>query len=154
MWIHPELLAKHLEYSLWASLEILTAAEEHGATGDILDTLSHIYQADRVWFRRYSGDPYYAFSQPGDNFTFEQLRRDWPTILTPFAAAVREQTPEQLNEDLFWRNLKGEDKTAKRFKILLHIVNHGSYHRGQVITKLKQAGGRVVSTDLIYYPGM
>jgi len=41
-----------------------------------------------------------------------------------------------------------------KYKLLLHVVNHGTYHRGQVITMIKQAGGDVVSTDLLFYPGM
>ena len=60
----------------------------------------------------------------------------------------------KFEEKLFWRNIKGEDKDEMIYKILLHIVNHGTYHRGQVITMIKQAGGEVVSTDLVYYPGM
>ena len=71
-----------------------------------------------------------------------------------FVAWIRAQEETKFEEHLEWRNLKGEDKNEVIYKLLLHVVNHGSYHRGQVITMIKQAGGEVVSTDLLFYPGM
>jgi uncharacterized damage-inducible protein DinB len=160
--IDKELLAQHLEYSLWATQRVLEAAKSlagdaltqnrGNSFGGILDTLAHIYQADRIWLARFEGEGLAPFSRPGDNFSLEQLSRDWPPLMERFTALVRAQ--DDLLVPLDWRNLKGEDKSEKKYKILLHIVNHGTYHRGQVITMLKQAGGEVVSTDLVYYPGM
>ncbi len=164
MWISKELLARHFEYSLWASLKVLEASEklpldtlekERGNSfGGILATLTHIFLADRVWFKRFTGDPYFAFAQPGDAFDLPKLKTEWPKVMNEFTAWIRAQEDSKFEEKLFWRNIKGEDKEELMYKILLHIVNHGTYHRGQVITMIKQAGGEVVSTDLVYYPGM
>ncbi|MCX6612051.1 MAG: hypothetical protein NTW74_14505 [Acidobacteria bacterium] len=164
MWISKELLARHFEYSLWASLKVLEAAEKlpfdaieqdrGNSFGGILATLTHIFLADRVWFKRFSGDPYFAFTQPGDSFDLAKLKTEWPIVMNEFTAWIRAQEDSKFQEKLFWRNIKGEDKEELMYKILLHIVNHGTYHRGQVITMIKQAGGEVVSTDLVYFPGM
>ncbi|MBZ2184406.1 MAG: hypothetical protein K7J46_06805 [Bryobacter sp.] len=67
---------------------------------------------------------------------------------------VRAQDEAVIEGRLDWINIKGEAKSELRYKILLHVVNHASYHRGQVITMIRQAGGEAVSTDLVYYPGM
>ena len=164
MLIAKELLARHFEYSLWASLKIVEAAEKlsreavekdrGNSFGGILGTLTHIFQADRVWLKRFEGDPYFTIAQAGDSYDLAKLKSDWPAVIAAFTAWIRAQDDAKFEERLFWRNVRGEDKTEVMYKILLHIVNHGSYHRGQVITMIKQAGGEVVSTDLVYYPGM
>jgi uncharacterized damage-inducible protein DinB len=162
--IDKELLAQHLEYSLWASSKVLDAArklppdvlaqDRSSSFGGILGTLTHIFQADRIWLKRFEGEAYGSLALPGESLTLNDLAEQWPVVLNRFAAWVRAQDSSRLSEMLFWRNLKGEDKTEKIFKILLHVVNHGSYHRGQVITMIRQAGGEAVSTDILYYPGM
>ena len=164
MSIAKELLAQHFEYSLWASLKILKTSQKlsteavgldrGNSFGGILSTLTHIFQADRVWLKRFEGDPYFTLAQAGDSYDLALLEAEWPAVVGAFAAWIRAQDDAKFEERLFWRNVRGEDKTEVIYKILLHVVNHGSYHRGQVITMLKQAGGEVVSTDLVYYPGM
>ena len=162
--ISKELLAQHFEYSLWASLKILEAAEKlpldaiekdcGNSFGGILGTLTHIFQADRLWWKRFSGDPHAPLVLPGETLTVTDLKAQWPTVISDFVTWLRSQKDPNFEEHLFWRNTRGEDKNDVKYKILLHIVNHATYHRGQVITMIKQAGGEVVSTDLVYYPGM
>ena len=164
MLIAKELLAKHFEYSLWASLKILEAAEmlskealekdRGNSFGSILETLTHVFLADRVWWKRFNGEPYSTLLQVGDFYDLQKLKAEWPVVMGEFVAWIRAQDDSKFEERLFWRNIRGEDKEEVMYKILLHIVNHGTYHRGQVITMIKQAGGEVVSTDLVYYPGM
>lgn len=161
--IAKELLAQNLEYSLWASMKVLEAAEKLSSEeaalnrgnsfGGILDTLVHVFRADRVWLKRFLGEPLAPFAVEGETLSLAVLREQWPAVLGEFAAWVEAQQEERFAEKLYWRNIRGEDKEEKIYKILLHVVNHGSYHRGQVITMIKQAGGEVVSTDLVYYPG-
>lgn len=161
--IAKELLAQNLEYSLWASMKVLEAAEKLSSEeaaldrgnsfGGILDTLVHVFRADRVWLKRFLGEPLAPFVVEGEDLSLAVLREQWPAVLGEFAAWVEVQQEERLVEKLYWRNIRGEDKEEKIYKILLHVVNHGSYHRGQVVTMIKQAGGEVPSTDLVYYPG-
>lgn len=163
--ISNELLAQHLEYSNWATQQVLGAvqslspealqADRGNSFGGIFDTLLHIFRADRIWHARFTGIPNVAFAQPEDGkLTLESLAAAWPQYPQGLATWVRAQSNESLTGDLNWINLKGEPKSEKKYKALLHVVNHGTYHRGQVITMLKQAGGAVVATDLVYYPGM
>lgn len=164
MMISKDLLAQHLEFSLWATLKVVDAAaqlpedalrqDRSNSFGGILDTLVHIFRADRVWARRFQGEPTAAFAPEGEVLTIADLQEQWPGVMANFIAWVRAQEEGAFDGKLYWRNLKGEDKTEVMYKILLHVVNHGTYHRGQVITMVRQAGGAVVATDLVYYPGM
>ncbi len=164
MRMDPEVLGRHFEYTRWASVRVLEAAaklpsellaEDCGNSfGGILDTLIHIFRADRVWLKRCQGEATASFAPAGEELTLETLKADWPILLENFATWVRAQDEAALNRQLQWVNLKGEAKSELLYKILLHVVNHGTYHRGQIITMIRQAGGEVVATDLLYYPGM
>lgn len=162
--IAKELLVQCLEYSLWASLEVLAAAEKLPAEalildrkasfGGILETLVHIFQADRAWILRLEGNPHARLKRIGETITLATLKADWPLEMGRLIAWVRSQADHRFEESVYWRNIRGEEKIEKIYKVLLHAVNHASYHRGQVVTMIKQAGGHVVSTDLVYYDRM
>jgi len=164
MTISPALLAQHFEYSLWASLKVLEVAEKlstdvvekdrGNSFGGILGTLTHVFQADRIWWKRFTGQPYSGLAIEGEVLDLAALKREWPAVMQGFVDWIRSQEAGDLEQRLEWRNLKGEEKNEVKYKLLLHVVNHGTYHRGQVITMIKQAGGDVVSTDLLFYPGM
>jgi uncharacterized damage-inducible protein DinB len=64
---------------------------------------------------------------------------------------VAEQTEASLAAPLSYRNLKGEPATFPLGQLMLHAVNHSTYHRGQITTLLRQLGAQPVSTDLVLY---
>jgi uncharacterized damage-inducible protein DinB len=86
--------------------------------------------------------------------TLADLRSLWPSLGAGLAAFAREQNEANFAKPFPWKNLQGLDKSAPLYRVLLHVVNHGTYHRGQITTMIRQAGGQPVSTDLIYYEGM
>ena len=52
-------------------------------------------------------------------------------------------------ETLAYRNFKGEDLGYRVGEVLVHVVNHSTYHRGQVATLLRQLGATPVSTEYL-----
>ncbi len=60
-------------------------------------------------------------------------------------------TPQRLREELAYINLKGQRYSYPLWQQLVHVVNHSSYHRGQVTTLLRQLGDEAVSTDFLVY---
>ena len=52
-----------------------------------------------------------------------------------------------------YRNLVGVETTKVKWQIFRHIVNHGTYHRGQIANMLRQLGVKPPSTDLLYWDG-
>ena len=50
-----------------------------------------------------------------------------------------------------YANFAGEEFTAPLWALLRHVVNHGTYHRGQVTSKLKRRGVDPASTDFVYW---
>lgn len=75
----------------------------------------------------------------------------WNEVEKQFAQFLTTLTDEALSRDLVFFNLKGEKVSQKVWMSLQHLVNHSSYHRGQITTLVRQAGGTPVGTDLIAY---
>ena len=58
---------------------------------------------------------------------------------------------DEANEIFTYSNLKGEEKSLVRGQAILHVVNHATLHRGQVIALLRQLGKTPPATDLLFF---
>jgi uncharacterized protein (DUF952 family) len=64
---------------------------------------------------------------------------------------VSRLTDEALHQRIAYINLRGEPREYPLAHMMQHVVNHGSYHRGQIVSLLRQLGKKPPSTDLIIY---
>ncbi|MFN7940688.1 MAG: DinB family protein [Thermoanaerobaculia bacterium] len=152
-----------LAYTMWADRQVLDSLAAVSAedltreTGtsfhSLLGTMAHVLGAEQLWLSRFLGVPMPKL--PGiDDYadlailrsSFEEL---WPQ-LEFFLAALAD---EQLARDFTWTNSKGETHTRPFRQALLHVVNHSTYHRGQVVSLMRQMGYAPPSTDLVYFRG-
>lgn len=153
-------LLTHLDYTLWASSKLLDAASRLSESqlvqdlqvshGSILGTLQHIYYADRTWLARLQKVER-PFADPGAGPSLDELKEQWPRQLAALRTWVEAFPEHQLGEDLNSRRLNGAAFTCAYWKVLLHVVNHATLHRGQVVAMLRQLGHTPPSTDLFYY---
>jgi uncharacterized damage-inducible protein DinB len=115
----------------------------------IRDTLAHMAFAEWLWLRRWKGE------NPSS-------RPDWTkepsldVIETHFREVAEERsqhlaalTDDDVSRDFPYRNMAGEPYTAMLGEQMTHVVNHGTYHRGQLTTMLRQVGATPPSTDLV-----
>ena len=157
-----EVLRSHLNYSAWASRRLVEAAEKLSpaelmrdfSTADrsVLGTLVHVYAADRVWLGRIEGNPPARFLVPEQDMHLEVLRRDWPALLErwkQWAAALNE---DSIHSEISYKDTKGNPFVTPIWQIVLHVVNHGTHHRGQVSGFLRAMGQTPPPLDLrIFY---
>ncbi len=135
-----------LEYNQWANHLIIKTLEGQEVSEEIKSALSHIFNAADIWNTRMGSQGYgYGIRQVHDV-------ADWDTI----SQAMYQSTTAVLNnhsidDTINYKNLAGETHQSSVRDIILHIVNHGSYHRGQIIQLLQQGGLKTVSTDFINY---
>ena len=117
----------------------------------IRTTLEHIVMAEWVWFERIKGDsPTQAFN--GEKFaSLENLFEKWSEVENSYANFVDEISDNQLLDIIDYKNLAGEANSRCLGHILPHVVNHGTYHRGQIAAFLRQIGAEAKTTDLIYF---
>jgi uncharacterized damage-inducible protein DinB len=148
-------LKQHIAYTTWATDRLLRAAAqiptEHlihdFQTSDrsILGTLAHTFGADRIWLRRVTGDPTPAFLTEEDR-QLATLQREWPVVLQGWTAALDD--PARV---VHYHDMKGNPHSNPLYEIVLHLVNHGTHHRGQVSGFLRTLGHIPPQLDLIYF---
>ena len=151
-------LADHVSYSRWASMRLLEACrgvpEEElrrdvGCSfGSIMDTFEHVFWADRLWLSRLIGSPRTTLNEPGERYSASELEPVWRSVLDEFERFAASADPEALCRH---RNLSGRYFEIPNGQIVLHVVNHATYHRGQIVTMIRQLGHAAPSTDLIVY---
>ena len=157
MQVGSSLLAAQLNYSRWASHKLLTYAltipEEDltrhigNSHGSIVKTFQHTYYADRAWLGRFENTGG-GFEDPPPGPSLTDLDRDWWPLLARFEEIAR--SGDALGV-LHYKNLKGQPFERPIWQVVLHVVNHGTYHRGQIASLLRQQGHLPPGTDLIYY---
>jgi uncharacterized damage-inducible protein DinB len=154
-------LVLQLRFSEWATRRVLESAaalsqeEIHrnlgGSYSSVFDTLAHIFQADAIWFDRLMGLPTRDLAAYEPRADLAGLSEQWQAVLDRYLAWAAALAPDDWDRIVPHRNIKGEFSSQAVWRIVLHVVNHASYHRGQITTMLRQLGREPVGTDLMLY---
>jgi len=149
------------DYNAWANGRTLGTAEAltpeqflkdlGNSFPSVRDTLVHIVAAEWVWLRRWQGESPTALI-PGSDFpTLGSVKDRFATIERERQALLGSLTEERLAQPFAYKDLAGNPYRLPLVQSMQHLVNHGSYHRGQITTMLRQLGARPVSTDMSRY---
>jgi uncharacterized damage-inducible protein DinB len=117
----------------------------------VRDTLVHLYSAEWVWLERWRGSSPTAFPSAADFPDLASIEMRWNDTdrrLQEFVAGLKEQ---DLTGVLRYRLMSGREMESPYWQMLQHLANHGTYHRGQIATMLRQLGAKPNSTDLIQF---
>jgi uncharacterized damage-inducible protein DinB len=151
-----------LDYHYWARDRVLDAVaklssdaflQPRGSSfSSIRDTLAHTYLAEWAWYSRWQGESPASFP-PFDQFAdADSLRRAWRELEQKVRAFVDPMSDEELRRLVGYRLMNGTEGASMMWHMVQHVVNHASYHRGQVTTMLRQAGAQPAqSMDLIAF---
>lgn len=152
-----------LGYTIWADRTVLHAlrdcrpedlTRETGASfGTVLGTMAHILGSEQLWLSRYLGAPLQHVPGIEEFSTLESLQASWEDFWPQLEFFLASLLDEQLDQEFVWTNTRGETHSAPFRQVLLHFVNHATYHRGQVVNLLRQLGYEPPHTDLVYYRG-
>lgn len=116
-------LKTQFDYDLWANrlwLEFLLKTETGGAYRKIME---HILGAQLAWVSRIEGESPAAIPAPSlEPSTLAAIHERWKAVL-----AAR-----QADEVIEYKRLSGEEVRSTIEEISLHVVNHGTYHRGEL----------------------
>jgi uncharacterized damage-inducible protein DinB len=148
-------------YNRWAGDRVLAACrnltqdqytrELPGGVTPLRATLVHIAAATHAWSRRIRGETVAALATEAEVPTVEDVARLLVEADDFFARLVPTLTPERLAGIWAYQNLRKEQKRLPFWAVLRHVVNHASYHRGQVAVKLKRLGVEPPQTDLVFW---
>jgi uncharacterized damage-inducible protein DinB len=119
--------------------------------GGVYETIVHLYQSDRIWLDRLQNRPSGKFEDYDAPGCVWELRDAWASVQDQLVAYASDLTDAEVNRSLTYKNLAGQAFSSPIWQILLHVVNHGTHHRGQVTTMLRQLGETPTNLDLIRY---
>lgn len=117
----------------------------------IRDTVLHVMGSEWVWLSRWLGSSPRARPAEWDAYGLPQIRTEWDALADAIASFVGQLTDADLDREIHYNNFKGAACQNPLWQLLRHMVNHSSYHRGQVTTMLRQLGHTPVATDLVLY---
>ncbi len=151
----------HLRYLAWANGLILDAVQQLPAAeyekdrgssySGIKGTLEHMYRADMVWFSRVAGEPFANIADVPVPDSFRELRHEWLTLHERWQKWIAQLAGNQFGIEIRYTNSLGVAYSTPIWQVLLHLASHSTYHRGQIVTMLRQAGVKPPGTDLIMF---
>lgn len=157
----PDYIRTLLDYNYWARDRSLASADQlspeqlsrnlGSSFSSVLDTLVHIYMAEWIWYHRWQGD---STARPDTSslVSLAALRDAWAPLEQQIRSFVESLGPAGLPRTIEYTSLNGQTSTSPFWQMIVHVVNHGTYHRGQVATMLRQLGARPAqSTDMIVF---
>jgi uncharacterized damage-inducible protein DinB len=151
-----------LDFHYWARdrmLDAVAALTPEQFTRDmgnsfrsIRDTLAHIHAAEWAWYSRWVGRPPTALL-PAERFPdVATLREGWADQEAKTRAFLESLGEAGINRVFEYKLINGQAGASVFWQMLQHVVNHASYHRGQVTTMLRQLGAEPAKpTDLIAF---
>ena len=152
-----------LAYTIWADRQILhvldgvPAEDLSRETGtsfrSVLGTMIHILGGEQLWLSRLLGVPLQRLPDLDDLPDLASLRASFEDFWPQLEVYLASLNDEQVDSELTWTSLEGETRKAPFRQVLLHVVNHSTYHRGQVAAQLRQLGYEAPSTDLVTWRG-
>jgi uncharacterized damage-inducible protein DinB len=149
------------DYNRWANLRLLAAArdvEPHARERDLeashrslLGTLVHVFWGEWLWLERWQG------RSPKRVFGVDELRdldffeSEWSAVWRDQSRFLAELTDDRLLACVAYENLAGERWEYPLGEMLRHVVNHSSYHRGQLALLLRRLGRVPPATDYLVF---
>ncbi len=154
-------LRRLIDYTVWANHRVLRAAATLGeddfkrdlrsSHGGVRGTLTHTFGAEWIWLERWKGISPTRGLDEGEFPTLVELRDRWTALdehRSSWLSALSEDAPLAI---VAYKTLDGRAYEAPLWQLVQHAANHSTYHRGQVITMLRQLGAKPVSTDMVIW---
>jgi uncharacterized damage-inducible protein DinB len=147
-------------YHEWATLECLRHVQGLGeeiyrreganSFSSIEKTMEHVIGVEKLWLMRMTGAQSPAFEH-FDVQTTEKAIQAFMLLHAEMELYMSSLSEEQWQEALPFKNMRGDDFENTREEMLFTVINHGTYHRGQVTSFLRQFGKEGIALDYLYF---
>ncbi|HEX6560327.1 MAG TPA: DinB family protein [Longimicrobiales bacterium] len=115
----------------------------------VRDTLVHMVGSEWVWLTRWHGISPTSFPDAEHLTTHSGISERWRDINAQRERYLNSLDAATLDRTIAYTNFAGAHFEFPLWQMLRHVVNHASYHRGQVVTMLRQLGYKPPATDMI-----
>jgi uncharacterized damage-inducible protein DinB len=151
-----------LDYHYWARDRVLDAvalishddfvAARGSSFSSMRETLAHTYFAEWAWYSRWRGHSPTSLPALDQFANVEELKGAWTALEQQVRALIDPMSDDELQQVKEYRLFSGATGATPLWQMVQHVVNHASYHRGQITTMLRQAGAQPgKSMDLIAF---
>ena len=151
-----------VDYNYWARdrlLEAVAALTPEQFTRDmgnsfssVRDTIAHICDTESIWLARWNGGQPTGFQSAERIPDLAAARAVWAELERGMRETLARLGPSGVQRTIEYKDFRGAKRSDVFWQMLQHAVNHGSYHRGQVTTMLRQLGAAPPKyMDLIVY---
>jgi uncharacterized damage-inducible protein DinB len=159
--VTPELTCQLFDYNHWANSRALEAAAQltdeqftkplGSSFSSVRDTLAHICGGEVVWLERFEGRTPTTFPDTSSAQTVASLREFWQPYADKLVAFAHAVSQADLDRILEYKTFNFGVYKNPLWQSMQHLANHGTYHRGQVATMLRQLGAKPILTDLMHF---
>jgi len=135
-------------YDEWANRECLRALRSSGGAGGSVGRMAHVLAAEKLWLERLRRVPQSVAVWPGSTVEecealTDEMAPAWREYLTSLGR-------DGLDDDIEYKNSKGEPWSSRVEDVLTHVLMHSAYHRGQIALEMRAAGHEPAYTDFIH----
>jgi uncharacterized damage-inducible protein DinB len=145
-------------YNAWATNRLFEALQTLSAEETTRDmkashrsihgTLTHLIGAEKMWLSRMVGTPDKAMIKPEEFPTVADIKAQWEQTGFATAKFLGTLSDKSSQETFSFPTSAGEQLTYRYSEALQHVVNHSTFHRGQVVALIRQMGHTPPDTGL------
>ena len=146
-----EYLLGLFEYNFRMNKEIISILNNtKGNSGKILKIFSHLLKAEKIWLMRLKGEDI-SGEMIWPDLTLKKCKELITENIQMYQQYFMRLKGDEIIKNLNYRNSKGQGCQTAILDILIHVIIHGSYHRGQIAMLVRNLGGNPINTDYIHY---
>lgn len=154
-------LFSYYEFNVWANARVVEALrsipesdyekEQGGGWPSLRAAFVHIAGATDAWAERFAGRDATTLPTIRELPTLDDAVRVLLAAQEKHARLLPTYDAARLAGPFSWKNLRGETKTAPFWTVVRHVVNHQTYHRGQISSMLRRLGHAPKATDMVVW---
>lgn len=158
--MYTSILLDLLDHHDWAQGKLLSHCERLSAEaldlnlpmgpGSLRATLAHMWGAEVIWLSRWRANP--MGFPAGENLSISDLRNGFSQVAQERRELIAAESANDLQRVVSYRNLKGEPFENRLCDLVMHVANHATHHRAQVLQFMRVAGITIPGgLDYIFY---
>jgi uncharacterized damage-inducible protein DinB len=146
----PETVHLLYDYHYWRVRRLLDACEAltprqwdeplGPSWGSVHAVLAHMLAAEKIWLGRWKGVSAGALLAAEAVPTLAAVRQAWKGVEKELREFLKACDPARLKADLTYTNTKGKSFTLPLGGLMVHVVDHATHHRGELVTMLSLLG--------------
>ena len=154
-----ELLVQYATYNLWANQQLINTINNlpedvadttiTSSFSSIKKTLQHLNVVEFIWWQRLKlVESILPLEEK--NQSAKEIGKELLSYSLQWKEWVEKSTVAAFEHEFVYRNSKKEQFKQPVYQMLIHLFNHQTYHRGQLVTMLRQVGiDKIPATDFI-----